>query len=220
MAPEVAPLSVVCSAVSSPNLSEGRWCIVAFVDMWKDCHKLSGCLRAPWKNQGKHISSIAEQALFGTSFLSFFLNLKNTKHKTCYWQFWLTTSPKEAFYQSFIARSLIHVPSLHEMSGEAPKGRGSLVQGCAVTPLVYPGWAGVWYPLGWVGCTLGMDLGALCALLPPQTREVLSSHQPWSNGVLLWKGYSVWEVWLDGNWKKINKKPSRPIQCSSWEQHC
>lgn len=70
------------------------------------------------------------------------------------------------------------------MSGQALKGRGLLAHGCAVTPLVYAGWAGVWYPLGWVGCTLGtlgMDLGGCVCSGPPQTREVLSSHQPWSN---------------------------------------
>lgn len=70
-------------------------------------------------------------------------------------------------------------------------------------------------PTGVGGLHLGHGFRGLCAPSGhPQTREVLSSQQPWSHWVLLWKDCSVQEVWSDGNWKQNKIKT---IQANSVE---
>lgn len=68
----------------------------------------------------------------------------------------MKTRPKEAFYQSFIARGPIHVPLLHQKSGQALKGRGFLAFHYTLAPVSIPQSR---------GCSSRMRVGRVCSCL-------------------------------------------------------
>lgn len=84
----------------------------------------------------------------------------------------MKTRPKEAFYQSFIARSLIHVPLFHLKLSQALKGRDFLAYQYVLAPVGVP-WS--------QGCSSGVHVGRV-AVAPRGGRAAPWAPWTWVQG--------------------------------------